>query len=136
MSPDDHASTHPNRAAVVTARDGSVVTYRSLVARSRRIAVFLQRQGLALGDSIALLLKNQSEVFDFMWAAQRMGIYYTLVNWHLTSGEIAYIVGDCGARLFFADAELAAAMPDLPVDFTVGSEAGARPLSPLLEGVD
>ena len=66
-----------------------------------------------------------------MWAAQRMGIYYTLVNWHLTSGEIAYIVGDCGARLFFADAELAAAMPDLPVDFTVGSEAGARPLSSL-----
>ena len=67
MSPDDHASTHPNRAAVVTARDGSVVTYRSLVARSRRIAVFLQRQGLAAGDSIALLLKNQSEVFDFYY---------------------------------------------------------------------
>jgi long-chain acyl-CoA synthetase len=136
MSPDDHARAHPDRAAAMMARAGSVVSYRTLVARSRRVARFLRQHKLASGDSIALLLKNQAEVFDFAWAAQRLGLYYTLVNWHLTSNEIAYIVGDCGARLFVADAPLAAALPDLPVDFTVGSAPGVRPLAPMLEVLD
>jgi acyl-CoA synthetase (AMP-forming)/AMP-acid ligase II len=37
-----------------------------------------------------------------VWAAQRTGLYYTPVNWHLTPEEAAYIVDDCGAKVLVA----------------------------------
>ena len=44
------------------------------------------------------------------WAAMpaRGGFRLTPVNWHLTADEAAYIVGDCEAKAFVADAAIAA----------------------------
>jgi acyl-CoA synthetase (AMP-forming)/AMP-acid ligase II len=37
---------------------------------------------------------------EICWAAQRAGLYYTAISRYLTEKEIAYIVRDCGAKIF------------------------------------
>ena len=51
---------------------------------------------------MAVLLDNQPEFFDVVWAAHRIGCYVTPINWHLTADEAGYIVGDCDATALFA----------------------------------
>ena len=80
------------------ASSGETVTYRELDERSNRLAQLWYARGLRPGDHVAILLENDPRWFDAVWARLRSGLYYTPVNWHLTAPEVAYIVGDCGAR--------------------------------------
>jgi acyl-CoA synthetase (AMP-forming)/AMP-acid ligase II len=80
------------------ATSGQTITYKELDERSNRLAQLWHARGLRKGDHIAILLPNQVEYFDAIWAALRSGLYYTPVNWHLTAPEVDYIVKDCGAR--------------------------------------
>ena len=41
-----------------------------------------------------------STLMEICWAAQRAGLYYTAISRYLTEEEIAYIVRDCGAKVF------------------------------------
>src|SRR4051794_17827281 len=89
------------------AGSGETLTYAQLEERSARLADHLRRLGLVPGDVVALLTDNRPEASEVYWAAQRAGLYVTAVNWHLTAGEAAYIVADCGARVLIASAALA-----------------------------
>ena len=53
---------------------------------------------------VALCLENSPRFLEVTWAAQRSGLVYTAINYHLTPDEVAYIVGDCDARAFVASA--------------------------------
>ena len=55
---------------------------------------------------MAVLLDNQPEFYDVVWAAQRIGCFVTPINWHLTADEAGYIVADCDATALFATARL------------------------------
>ena len=60
-----------------------------------------------------MLADNSPRVYEVYWAAQRCGLYITVVNRHLTAAEVTFIVNDCGARVLVASAalgELAAAV--------------------------
>jgi fatty-acyl-CoA synthase len=116
--PTTHARRHPERAAVVDARTGGVLTYRGLEDRSRAVAHALWEWGARPGDHIALVASNRLEFFEVCWAAHRIGLYYTAVNTHLTGGEARGIVADCGARVLVLDA----ALPEL-----TGALAGGLP---------
>ena len=39
-----------------------------------------------------MLLDNQPEFYDIVWAAMRIGVYVTPINWHLVATEAGYIV--------------------------------------------
>ncbi len=76
--------------------------------------------GLRPGDSLALLLRNDLPLLQATVAAQRAGLYPVPINWHGKGEEVRYILGDCGARLLIAHADLlgpvaAALPPGLPV---------------------
>ena len=79
-------------------RPAVVMPYGELEDRSRRLARLLVARGLAPGDHIAVLLENQARYLEVCWAAQRSGLFFTPINWHLTPAEVAYIAGDSGAR--------------------------------------
>ena len=100
----------PDRPAVIMDRAGTVTTYRELHERSLGLAHQLRAWGLRRGDGIAIVAENRREYLEIAWAAQRSGLYYTAVNWHLQSAEIAYIVDDCGAAVVFTSAMLADAV--------------------------
>jgi long-chain acyl-CoA synthetase len=100
MRLDEHAERTPDKPAVIMAETGATVSFATLVERSRRLGHYLRGCGLKEGDNIAYMLENRPEFFDLAWAAQRLGLFYTPINWHLQPAEAAYILRDCGARIF------------------------------------
>ncbi|MCQ0010934.1 AMP-binding protein [Actinomadura madurae] len=107
MTGADHAAATLGAAAAVgkpalVMGGGGALSYGRLRAQTDRAAALLAAQGLRFGDHIALLFGNEPQLFPFAWAAQRTGLYYTPVNWHLTPEEAAYIVADCDAAVLVA----------------------------------
>jgi fatty-acyl-CoA synthase len=74
------------------------VTFAELEIRANRLAHFLHRASITSGDTIAVLMENNEHIHAVMWSARRSGLYYTMVNTHLSAAEVAYIVHDCGAK--------------------------------------
>ncbi len=107
MHPSIHARTMPDRPAYVMAGSGHAISYRELDEASNRLAQFFRSIGLRVGDRIALMLENHPRYFEICWAAQRSGIVYTAISSRLTAGEAAYIVDDCGAKVFISSMALA-----------------------------
>ncbi len=107
MYPGKHAQDHPDKAAVIMAASGEVITYQQLEDRSNRLAQRLWAAGLRPGDGVALLMENNPRYFEIFWAALRSGLYFTTINRYLTADEAAYIVNDAGAKAFIASAALA-----------------------------
>ena len=107
------------KAAVLLHPSGTVVTFRDLEARANRLARYLCRVGLRSGDTVAILMENNEHIHAAMWAARRSGLYYTMVNTHLSAAEIAHIVSDSGAKAVLSSRamrgiceRLADALPD------------------------
>jgi long-chain acyl-CoA synthetase len=103
----DLAAAAPDKPAVVMADSGRMITYRQLDERSRQVSRLLAEHGIGTRGHLAILMTNRPEYFEVAWGAQRRGVYWTPVNWHLTAEEAGYIVGDCGARLVIAAPETA-----------------------------
>ncbi|MEO8187333.1 MAG: acyl-CoA synthetase [Burkholderiaceae bacterium] len=115
--PDDilsrQAKTDPQGIAYRMLESGQAVTWSELEQRSRRCAAFLIARGLRTGDGIAVFLDNHPRYFEILWAAHRIGLYYTTVSRHLKAAEVLYIVNDCGAKVLFTSTSLLAAADDL-----------------------
>ena len=120
MHPGVFAAEDPDRPAVIMGGAGTVVSYAELEARSNQVAWLARRAGLRPGDGLAAILENRPEMFDLAWGAQRSGLYFTAVNWHLTAAEAAYMVADSGARMVVVSSEMA----DLAARLGPGLPAG------------
>lgn len=83
---------------MVDARTGASTSYAELDRRSRQLAAALDAQGLTVGHCLAVVLPNSPRYLEVAWAAQRAGLYYVPVNWHLTASEGAYMAADAGAE--------------------------------------
>jgi long-chain acyl-CoA synthetase len=113
MHPSIHAQQTPDKPAWRMAGSGQTVTYRQLDEASNRLAHFFRSVGVGIGDRIALMLENHPRYFEICWAAQRAGIVYTAISSRLTAGEAAYIVNDCGAKVFISSMALAGQAAEL-----------------------
>ncbi len=102
-----HAAKNPDKAAVVMNATGAVRTYGEIARSSGQLARVLRDQGVGRGDHVAVLLDNQAEFFDTIWAAIRLGAYVTPINWHLVAQEAGYIVDNCDAKAFVTSTRLA-----------------------------
>lgn len=131
------AAKYEDKPAVVMGESGETLTYRQLEDRSNQIAHLFRDRGLRAGSHIAILMKNELDIFPIVWAAQRCGLLYTPVNWHLAIDEISYVVDNCDAELLLHSKALAApaqtsfeAAPRLRECICVGSE-----LDEMLDGM-
>ena len=107
MYPGEIARRAPDRPAVVMGGTGETITFRELDERSSSLAQVFRARGLERGATVAILLENNPRFLEVAWAAQRTGLYYTAINWHLTPDEAAYIVRDCGATALVSSLRLA-----------------------------
>ncbi|WP_280490120.1 acyl-CoA synthetase [Nocardia carnea] len=132
------AAAHENKPAIVMAGSDATLSYRELECASNRIAHLFRRRGLRAGDHIAILMENCLDFFPVVWAAQRAGLLYTPVNWHLAADEAAYVVGNCRARILIHSERLddhasaiASGIPTLEARMTSGrkSAGGAELLT-------
>lgn len=105
---DRQAAENPEGIAYRLLNSGHAVTWRELEQRSRRCAALLLARGLQPGDGIAVYLDNHLRYFELLWAAHRIGLYYTTVSRHLKAAEVLYILNDCDAKAFFSSAPVLA----------------------------
>lgn len=120
------AARTPDKPAVVMAGSGRVVTFRELNEESNRLAQLLRAEGLRPGDHIAFMMENHPLYLAVAWAAQRSGLYYTAISSRLQPDEVAYIAGNCEAKVFITTASMEAAAqspPDVPLRLMLGGTA-------------
>jgi fatty-acyl-CoA synthase len=89
------------------AESGEMVTYRQLDERSNQGAQLFRSLGLQAGDHLSMMMENTRQFLEICWAAQRSGLIFTPVSTHLKHDETAYILGNCGAKLFIGSLKLA-----------------------------
>jgi long-chain acyl-CoA synthetase len=107
VHPGVFAAREPERPAVIMGIAGTVVTYAELDARSNQVAWLVRHSELRPGDCLAAITENRPELLDLAWGAQRSGLQFTAVNWHLTADEAGYVVTDSGARMVVVSHQLA-----------------------------
>ncbi|MGP8304263.1 long-chain-fatty-acid--CoA ligase [Streptomyces inhibens] len=94
------ARAHPDRAAL---RLGdAAVSYRTLDQGSARMAGLLHDRGVKPGDRVAIMLPNVPEFALAYFGVLRAGGIVVPMNPLLKSREVAYYLGNSGARLLFA----------------------------------
>src|SRR5215475_12970080 len=128
---------YPEREAVV---DGAHrLDYARLDRVTERVAGHFRRLGVRRGDRVALLLANEREFAYALLATLRLGAIAVPINVREQRPELAFILGQCGAKAIVFDAALAerlpspAEIPALAVRLSVGDAAGATPFEHLLE---
>ncbi|MGY8524563.1 acyl-CoA synthetase [Paracidovorax citrulli] len=98
----------------------------TLTARGSRLAGGLRALGVAEGDVVAVLMRNDAPYADVIHACRLAGCYYCPINWHFTADEVGYLLRDSGARVVIAHADLLpavrAAVPEGVPVLAVGQE--------------
>ena len=124
--PSFHAQRTPDKPAYIIAETGETLTFADLDRRSNQGAQLFYSLGLKAGDHVAFLLENGLPFVEISWAAQRAGLIFTAISRYLKADEIAYIVGDCGAKAFITSPACVSETRGLaggPVLFIAGGEA-------------
>jgi fatty-acyl-CoA synthase len=83
-------------------------SYAELDAGANRVANALLAQGLEKGDRVAAYGMN-SDAYVLLWlGCLRAGLVHVPVNFHLTGGDLLYILDQSGSRALFYDVQLEA----------------------------
>jgi malonyl-CoA/methylmalonyl-CoA synthetase len=83
--------------------DGGTVSWAAFLERSARIANALTRLGIAPGDRLAMQVPKSPEALALWAGCLRAGIVFLPLNTAYTDEELAYFVGDSGARVLVCD---------------------------------
>ena len=102
-----HARETPTRPAILTSQGDR--TWDELNARCNQLLRALEAEGLRAGDPVALLCSNRPEFVEVLGTVSRGGFRLTPINFHLTGDEVGYILDNCEARVFIADARFSSA---------------------------
>jgi len=114
--PGAHAAERPDHPAIIMAGSGQVITYAQLDEAANRLSNLFHDMGLLPGDHIAFCLENHPRFLEICWGAHYAGLIYTAISSRLTTDEMEYIIGNCGARAFITSpykADQAAQLRDL-----------------------
>jgi long-chain acyl-CoA synthetase len=102
--PGRYAIESPDKPALIMAGTGETVTFSEYEQRCNRVAHLLRDAGLQRGDHISVFMENSIPMLEIEGGAERVGLYYTLINSYLAPEEIAYIVTNSRSRAFFSSA--------------------------------
>ncbi|WP_029111759.1 fatty-acid--CoA ligase FadD5 [Mycobacterium sp. URHB0044] len=87
---------------------GNTTTWGELDRRVTALAGALARRGVGFGDRVLILMLNRTEFIETFLAANLIGAIAVPVNFRMTPPEIAFLVGDCEARVVVTEPVLAA----------------------------
>jgi fatty-acyl-CoA synthase len=115
------AYVFPDKVAVV--HGARNITYRELDQRANRLASALVAAGIERGDRVAFLAPNIPAMLEAHFGVPAAGAVLVSINTRLGRAEIAQILEHSGARMVFADHELAhlveeAGLPTVRIDDT------------------
>ena len=100
-----HALMQPDATALRFL--GRTTTWGELNRRVTALAGALSRRGVAFGDRVLILMLNRTEFVETVLATNLLGAIAVPVNFRMTPPEIAFLVGDCEARVMVTEPVLA-----------------------------
>jgi len=114
-----HAAKWHPEAEVVTARDGGVdrVDYATLRTRALKVSRVLADLGVVQGERVATLAWNSQAHVETWYAIMGMGAVCHTLNPRLTAVQLAWMLGQSGARIIVVSADL------LPLALQVAGDA-------------
>jgi acyl-CoA synthetase (AMP-forming)/AMP-acid ligase II len=107
MYPGAHVGSKGSEPAVIWAPSGASATFAGLDAAANRLSRLLRASGIGIGDHVALCLENHPRYLELLWGCHYAGAVYTAASSRLTSGELTYLVDDCGATVLITSHRLA-----------------------------
>ncbi|MEV0907762.1 acyl-CoA synthetase [Streptomyces hokutonensis] len=105
---DYHLAQRPEAVAVV--QDERSLTVRQLHERVNQLAAGLAELGVGRGDVVGLLLYNQPEFLELVYAANRLGAVFLPLNYRLSEEEWQYILGHAQAKVIVTEPEFVRAV--------------------------
>ncbi len=132
------ARTWP-RACALAHGEGTGVDYATLASRVARLAAGLRSAGLAPGDRVALVSRNDPGYVEALFACWWAGLVAVPVNAKLHAKELAFVIEDSGARFAFVDADWHVALSAAAVGTTALRDAvafGSPAYAALADGDD
>ena len=112
MYPGAHATTHPDRAAVIMADSGESISYAQFEAQANQLAHYLRAAGLQRLDHYSIFMQNNAQYLVTCAAGERAGLYYTCINSYLQGEELAYILNNSESKVLITSAEKLAVAKD------------------------
>src|SRR4029077_14956555 len=73
-------------------------TFRELHERVVGVAATLARHGFGRGDRLAMLLPNEPEYIELIYACSRLGVIAVPLNTRLSPTEIDHVLADANPR--------------------------------------
>jgi long-chain acyl-CoA synthetase len=110
----EHASERPDALALCD--EQQALSWQELDRLMDRVAAALQRDGLQVGDAIAICAQNSVRYAALYLGALRAGVVVAPMAPSTTAQSLALMLGDAGAQRVFADSRTRELMPpDVPV---------------------
>ena len=79
-------------------------SYADMDRNTNRVANALRAAGVGKGGRVALLAANTDRFFELQFGAAKAGAVLVPVNFRLAPPEVAFVVNDAQAEIFFVDA--------------------------------
>ena len=105
----EQAAARPDDEALVCG--DRRLTWRQLDRHSSQVANALLADGVAPGDRVAVLARNNAEFFEVAFGAAKAGGLTVGLNWRLGPGELAAVLADAEPAVILVDDESAGLLP-------------------------
>ncbi|MZR12183.1 long-chain-fatty-acid--CoA ligase [Maritimibacter sp. DP07] len=105
-----HAQERPDAPALTF--KGDTHSFAQLHDATSRTANMLASRGVGPGDRVALISRNRPEMFELIYACNKLGAVLAPLNWRLSQREIAQILSDCMASVVIVDEIGEGLLPD------------------------
>jgi fatty-acyl-CoA synthase len=102
------AQVYPDRLAIIHGKLRQ--TWKQTYERSRRLASALQKQGIGLGDTVAVMLPNTPSMVEAHFGIPMAGAVLNALNTRLDPESIAFMLNHGEAKVVIIDPEFSGAM--------------------------
>ena len=116
-----HANVRPHKVAIKDLSAKKELTFLDLDRRANKLAAWLQGQGVAKGDRVAILSQNCPEFFELEFACAKIGAVQLPLNWRLTKPELEYILRDSEPSVLIYDETFSEVSTALLIDCGIQS---------------
>ena len=102
------AQTYPNKTAIIHGKLRQ--TWQQTDERCRRLASALQKHGIRLGDTVAVMLPNTPPMVEAHFGIPMSGAVLNALNTRLDAESIAFMLNHGEAKVVIIDPEFSAVM--------------------------